>query len=97
MSVFTAIKRAFLTASVVLAFISLPVMANQTGQCKAPTINFLVAPQVTPALLEMLRHESGATTVRVEKPGHGYTQEFDLNRLRVLVDDTNHLIHYVCG
>ena len=92
-----AVMRLILATSLVLGACSMPAMAAQEGQCKAFTVNFLVAPEVTPALLEMLRKESGATLARVEKPGDIFTQEVNPNRLRVIVDKNNILVRYLCG
>ncbi|KVV01508.1 MULTISPECIES: I78 family peptidase inhibitor [Pseudomonas] len=92
-----AVTRLILATSLVLGACSMPAMAAQAGQCKAFTLNFVVAPEVTPALLEMLRKESGATLVRVEKPGDIFTQEVNPNRLRVIVDKNNILVRYLCG
>ena len=61
MSSLNVLKSLLLATSAVLGFCSLPAMAEQGGKCKTVTINFLVAPEATPALLEMLRRESGAT------------------------------------
>ena len=106
---FNAVTRLVLAISLVLGACSMPAMAaqaaqaaqagqaGQAGQCKAFTVNFLVAPEVTPALLEMLRKESGATLARVEKPGDIFTQEVNPNRLRVIVDKNNILVRYLCG
>ena len=94
---FNAVTRLVLAISLVLGACSMPAMAVQAGQCKAFTVNFLVAPEVTPALLEMLRKESGATLARVEKPGDIFTQEVNPNRLRVIVDKNNILVRYLCG
>ena len=97
MSDSTVSRSLVLAASVVLGACSMPAMADEPGQCKAVTINFLVAPEATPALLEMLRKESGATLVRVEKPGDIFTQEVNPKRLRVIVDKNNILVRYLCG
>ena len=45
----------------------------------------------------MLRKESGATEVRLEQPGKGYTKEYREDRLRVLVDENNIMQSYMCG
>ena len=97
MSKMTVSKIAALAASMMLAALSLPAMAEEGGKCKTVTINFLVAPEATPALLEMLRRESGATELRVERPGVGYTREYNADRLRVMVDENNLMQRYMCG
>ena len=71
--------------------------AEQGGKCKTVAINFLVAPEATPALLEMLRRETGATEIRVEEPGKGYTKEHNADRLRVIVDENNLMQSFMCG
>ncbi|KMM78835.1 hypothetical protein [Pseudomonas deceptionensis] len=97
MSDSTVSRSLVLAASVVLGACSMPAMADEPGQCKAVTINFLVAPEATPALLEMLRKESGATEVRVEVPGKGYSKDYRYDRLRVIVDENNIMQSYMCG
>ena len=97
MSSLNALKRLLVASSVVLGVCSTPAMAEQGGKCKQVAINFLVAPEATPALLEMLRRESGATELRVERPGVGYTKEYNAYRLRVLVDDQNRVGSQICG
>lgn len=51
----------------------------------------------TPEFLEDIRNRSGSATVRVEKPGENYTQEFRDDRLRVIVDKNNIMQRYLCG
>ena len=97
MSSLNVLKNLLLATSVVLGVCSTPAMAEQGGKCKEVTINFLVAPEATPALLEMLRRESGATEIRVEVPGKGYTREYNADRLRVMVDENNLMQSYMCG
>ena len=97
MSDSTVSRGLVLVVSVVLGACSMPAMADQPGQCKAFTINFPVAPEATPALLEMLRKESGATEVRLEVPGKGYTKDYRYDRLRVIVDENNIMQRYMCG
>ena len=97
MSSLNVLKNLLLATSVILGVCSTPAMAEQGGKCKEVTINFLVAPEATPALLEMLRRESGATELRVERPGIGYTREHNADRLRVVVDENNLMQSYMCG
>lgn len=97
MSSLNALKSLLLATSVSLGFCSMPAMAEEDGKCKTVAINFLVAPEATPALLEMLRRESGATEIRVEVPGKGYTKEYNADRLRVMVDENNLMQSYMCG
>ena len=97
MSSLNALKRLLVASSVVLGVCSTPAMAEQGGKCKQVAINFLVAPEATPALLEMLRRETGATEIRVEEPGKGYTKEHNADRLRVIVDGNNLMQSFMCG
>ncbi|OZY43624.1 hypothetical protein CJF43_01260 [Pseudomonas fragi] len=97
MSSLKVLKSLLLATSVTLGFCSMPAMAEEDGKCKAVTINFLVAPEATPALLEMLRRESGATEIRVEVPGKGYSKEYNADRLRVIVDENNLMQSFMCG
>lgn len=97
MSSLNVLKSLLLATSVVLGVCSMPAMAEEGGKCKTVTINFLVAPEATPALLEMLRRETGATEIRVEEPGKGYTKEYNADRLRVIVDGNNLMQSFMCG
>lgn len=98
MTAFTTIKGVLLAGAVVLGAVPLTAVADENGICNTNlAINFLVAPQATPELVEFLRVTYGAKQVRVEHPGKGYTKEFNPTRLRVLVDDQNRVGSQICG
>ncbi|KAB0484414.1 I78 family peptidase inhibitor [Pseudomonas psychrophila] len=98
MSKMTVSKIAALAASMMLAALSLPAMAAEEGLCdKNLTLNYVVAPEVTPQLVEFWRNIYGAREVRVEVPGEGYTKEFNRYRLRVLVNEGKKLSSLSCG
>ena len=98
MSKMTVSKIAALAASMMLAALSLPAMAAEEGLCdKNLTLNYVVAPEVTPQLVEFWRNIYGAREVRVEVPCEGYTKEFNSYRLRVLVNEGKKLSSLSCG
>ena len=98
MSKTTVSKSAALAASMMLAAFSLPAMAAEEGLCdKNLTLNYVVAPEVTPQLVELWRNTYGAREVRVEVPGQGYTKEFNSFRLRVSVSEDKTLQYLACG
>ena len=98
MSKTTVSKSAALAASMMLAAFSLPAMAAEEGLCdKNLALNYVVAPEVTPQLVELWRNTYGAREVRVEVPGKGYTKEYNSYRLRVLVNEGNKLSSLSCG
>lgn len=98
MSTFTVFKGAALAVCVATSAFSLPSMATEDGLCnKNLAINYFLAPEATPQLVEWLRVAYGAHEVRVERPGEAFTKEFNAFRLRVLVDEENVLITQMCG
>ena len=98
MTAFTTLKGVLLAGAVALGAVPFTAVANENGKCNSNVaINFLVAPEATPELVELLRVTHGAKQVRVEHPGIGYTKEFNPYRLRVLVDDQNMLSNQICG
>ena len=98
MSTVTVVKGAALAACVAISAFSLPSMAAEDGLCnKNMAINYFLAPEATPQLVEWLRIAYGAHGVRVERPGEAFTKEFNAFRLRVLVDEENILIKQMCG
>lgn len=98
MSGFNVLKGVLLATGVVLGAASLPAMANEDGKCNTNlAINYIVAPVVTPELVEFLRTSYGAKEARAERPGEAYTKEFNVYRLRVLADKDNRLVRQICG
>lgn len=98
MSVFNVLKGVLLATGVVLSAASLPAMASEDGKCNTNlALNHVVAPAVTPELVELLRTSYGAKEARVERPGEAYTTEFNAYRLRVLANKDNILAGQICG
>ena len=67
------------------------------GNCRLDFALTKMLHPATPQFLEDIRNRSGSATVRVEKPGENYTQEFRDDRLRVIVDKNNVMQRYLCG
>ena len=102
MTEMTSLKSAALTALLTVSLGMLEASASENttkpGECNSDfAYNTLVPTQVTPALLDQLRRQSGAATVRHEKPGEVYTQEHRSDRLRVFSDEGNAYSHSQCG
>ncbi|MEB0205052.1 I78 family peptidase inhibitor [Pseudomonas sp. CCC3.1] len=98
MSGFNVLKGVLLATGVVLGTASLPAMASEDGKCNTNlALNYVVAPVVTPELVELLRTSYGAKEARVERPGEAFTKEFNAYRLRVLADKDNTLVRQICG
>ena len=98
MSISTVIKCAALAATVAVSTFSLQAMAGEDGKCNTNmVINYVIAPEVTPQLVEWLRTAYNAQEVRIERPGETHTKEFNAFRLRVLVDEDNILNKQICG
>ena len=98
MKITTGFKSVTLAACVVLGAFSLPAMADADGKCdRNLAIDYLVAPEATPKLVEFLRNAYGAKVVRVELPGKGYSKELDSYRLKIQVNENNMLVRQYCG
>lgn len=98
MSISKIIKGAALAATVAISAISLQAMAAEDGKCNTNmVINYVIAPEITPQLVEWLRTAYSAQEVRVERPAEALTKEFNAFRLRVLVDEDNLLSKQICG
>jgi len=74
-----------------------PPQASERGTCDAAGAQFAVGQEATPSVLQEARRRSGATRVRVIKPGEIVTQEFDPARLTIEVDAANRITSVRCG
>ncbi|MFW9079763.1 hypothetical protein ACOI9X_10845 [Pseudomonas sp. P2757] len=97
-----SLKGAALTALLAISFAAVEASASDNAarpsQCDGNfAYNPLVETAVTPQLLEELREMSGAATVRHEKTGEIYTQEYRSDRLRVFSAKGNVYSHVQCG
>ena len=93
------LKTATLVGFITLGLSALEASASGSGTGKCH-LDFALTKMLHPAtaeFLEDIRHRSGSATVRVEKPGENYTQEFRDDRLRVIVDKNNIMQRYLCG
>lgn len=97
MSSLNALKRLLVASSVVLGVCSTPAMAEQGRRRLRRNQKIDCNLFALAALLEMLRRETGATEIRVEEPGKGYTKEYNADRLRVIVDENNLMQSFMCG
>lgn len=93
------LKTTALVGLVALGLGALEASAAETvaGKCHLELALTKMMHPATPEFLEDIRNRSGSATVRVEKPGENYTQEFRDDRLRVIVDKNNIMQRYLCG
>lgn len=93
------LKTTALVGLVALGLGALEASAAETvaGKCHLEFALTKMMHPATPEFLEDIRNRSGSATVRVEKPGENYTQEFRDDRLRVIVDKHNIMQRYLCG
>lgn len=93
------LKTATLVGLVTLGLSALEASASDsiTGKCHLDFALTKMLHPATPEFLEDIRKRSGSDSVRVEKPGENYTQEFRDDRLRVIVDKKNIMQRYLCG
>lgn len=93
------LKTTALVGLVALGLGALEASAAETvaGKCQLEFALTKMMHPATPEFLEDIRNRSGSATVRVEKPGENYTQEFRDDRLRVIVDKNNIMQRYLCG
>lgn len=66
-------------------------------RCDAAAAQGVVGKEATPALIEKARHDAGAETARVLKPGQVVTMEFREGRLNLPVDGNNVVTRVTCG
>ena len=93
------LKTTALVGLVALGLGALEASAAETvaGKCHLEFALTKMMHPATPEFLADIRNRSGSATVRVEKPGENYTQEFRDDRLRVIVDKNNIMQRYLCG
>lgn len=65
--------------------------------CEAQPAQFARGQELTPALIQDAQRRSGASRVRVQRPGEFYTKEFDERRLMIEVDAGNRVLRVACG
>lgn len=65
--------------------------------CQAQPAQFAVGQQLSDALIQDAQRRSGATRVRVKRPGEAYTMEYDEHRLNLEVDASERVIRVACG
>ena len=92
-------KKAAIACLVVLGAGSVQVSASERepGKCSLDFALTQILHAATPEFVESIRQRSGATVVRVERPGEGYTMEYNADRLRVIVNKNNIIQGYRCG
>lgn len=71
--------------------------AGPPGNCQAQPAQFAVGQVADAALVEQARSRSGASRVRVIRPGQAVTMEFDAARLNLEVDSANRVLRIRCG
>ena len=99
MSTLFNMKKAAIACLAVLGAGSAQVSASEreAGKCSLDFALTQILHAATPELVESIRQRSGATVVRVERPGEGYTMEYNADRLRVIVNKNNIIQGYRCG
>lgn len=92
-------KKVAIACSIVLWAGSVQVSAaeSEPGKCNLDFAQTKILHAATPEFVESIRQRSGATVTRVERPGEIYTNEYNADRLRVIVNKNNIIQHYVCG
>lgn len=70
---------------------------SEPGKCSLDFALPKILHAATPEFVEIMRQRSGATVVRVERPGEGYTKEYNADRLRIIVNQKNIIQGYMCG
>lgn len=74
-----------------------PLPGLPTGQCSANGLGNLINRRAIPPVLAQAKKRSGASVVRVLRPGQIVTMEFLNGRLNVQVDDRNWIKSFNCG
>ena len=74
-----------------------PLPGVPTGSCSADRLDRFVNRRATPDVLARVKSRSGASVVRVLRPGQIVTMEFLNGRLNVNVDDRNWIKRFNCG
>ena len=68
-----------------------------SGACDARKLSWTLGRVADDALIERSRMESGATTVRVLRPGMMITNEVKSARLNLRIDNARKVLVYSCG
>ena len=99
MSTLFNMKKAAIACLAVLGAGSAQVSASEreAGKCSLDFALTQILHAATPEFVESIRQRSGATVVRIERPGEGYTKEYDADRLRIIVNQNNIIQGYMCG
>jgi hypothetical protein len=69
----------------------------RAGACDARKLSWTLGLVADDALIERSRMESGATTVRVLRPGMMITNEVNPARLNLRIDNARKVLVYSCG
>ena len=74
-----------------------PLPGVPTGECSTNGLGGLVGRYATGSLVGSAKRRSGASVVRVLKPGQIVTMEYRNGRLNVNVDSQNRVRSFTCG
>lgn len=74
-----------------------PVASAPLGGCQADAARFAIGYTSTDALADEVRRRSGASTVRVLRPGDVTTMEFNAERVNVVVGEDSRVSAVRCG
>lgn len=74
-----------------------PQVDESEDTCGAGRVQDRVGRQYDEALGESIRRDSGAADLRVIRPGHAYTMEYQSDRINVHLDESGTITEIDCG
>ncbi|WP_111414952.1 I78 family peptidase inhibitor [Billgrantia lactosivorans] len=74
-----------------------PQVSEQEDACGAQRVQDRIGRRFDEALGESIRRESGAASLRIIRPGHAYTMEYQGDRINVHIDDNDTITDIGCG
>jgi hypothetical protein len=73
------------------------IASREVGPCNANTVQYAIGQDPSPSLIEALKRQSGAGTVRVLREGEGATRDFNSGRLNIHLDAVGRIVSVRCG
>ena len=74
-----------------------PATPPPASACNADAIQSYVGQVATPAVVDAARKAAGAELVRALKPNDAATTDYRVERINILVDDSNKILSASCG
>jgi hypothetical protein len=74
-----------------------PQVGEREDACGAGRVQDRIGRRYDETLGESIRRDSGAATLRVIRPGHAYTMEFQDDRINVHIDEGGTITDIGCG